>query len=93
MTYIPQEERRVFSPQREAQGFRSQAHLDAWYRAFDHTRACPAGVCGTPGPSAWLEGDASWQPTVRECEEARRLHAEASQTDRPLRGDLRLWAR
>jgi len=62
---------RRFTQARREQGFRSQAHLDAFYVAYDHKQAC--GECGQPGPAAWLEGDASWQPTERECAEGRRL--------------------
>jgi hypothetical protein len=67
---------REFTTQRRAQGFRSQAHLDAWYRAYGHTQACPAGICGTPGLAVPL--DDGMQPTVRQCEEAVRLFDEAS---------------
>jgi hypothetical protein len=34
---------RVLNAARRAQGFVSQAHLDAFYRAYDHRRAC--AVC------------------------------------------------
>lgn len=66
---------RVFTPARQAQGFRSQAHLDAHFAHSDHVRAC--GECRQPGPAAWLEGDASWQPTMRECAEGQRLFRES----------------
>jgi hypothetical protein len=66
---------RMFTAERKAQGFRSLAHLDAPYRAADHKRAC--GECGQPGPARWLEGSASWQPTVRECAEGKRLERES----------------
>lgn len=32
---------RIFDAAREAQGFRSQAHLDAFFAYFDHTEGCP----------------------------------------------------
>ena len=56
---------RAFDGDRKAQGFRSQEHLDAFYAARDHVRDC--AECGMPGPAAWLEGDASWQPTETLC--------------------------
>ena len=62
---------RVWDAQRQAQGFRSQAHLDAFYVHVDHERAC--AECGQPGPAVWLEGDASWQPTSAQCETGRAL--------------------
>jgi hypothetical protein len=64
---------REFDADRKAQGFRSQMHLDAFYTAYDHVKSC--GECGQPGPAAWLEGDASWQPTETRCDESRRLDA------------------
>ena len=67
---------RTFDAGRQAQGFRSQAHLDAWYVAYDHVKAC--GKCGQPAAAVWLEGDASWQPTETRCAEAHRLDAIAS---------------
>lgn len=63
---------RDFTADRQAQGFRSQDHLDAWYRYYDHTKAC--AECG-PGKSVWLEGDASWQPTENRCATAKALDA------------------
>ena len=62
---------RIFDAARKAQGFRSQAHLGAFYAHFDHVQSCPA--CGQPGPAMWLEGSASWQPTATECPEGIRL--------------------
>jgi len=62
---------RAYGADRAAQGFRSQQHLDAFYAAYDHVRAC--GECGQPGPAAWLEHDASWQPTETRCAEGTRL--------------------
>lgn len=64
-------EHRTWDAGRRAQGFRSQAHLDAFYAHTDHVRDC--AECGTPGPTAWLEGDASWQPTTRECQTGQAL--------------------
>jgi histidinol phosphatase-like enzyme len=62
---------RAFDAQRQAQGFRSQEHLDAFYVAYDHQKAC--SECGKPAPAMWLEGSASWQPTMTVCAEGRRL--------------------
>ena len=64
---------RAFTAARQAQGFRSQAHLDAFYVAYDHVQGC--GECGLPAPAMWLEGSASWQPTETRCAESRRLDA------------------
>ena len=64
---------RVFTAARQAQGFRSQAHLDAFYVAYDHVKAC--GECGLPAPAMWLAGSASWQPAETRCAGARRLDA------------------
>ena len=32
---------REYTAERKQQGFRSQAHLDAWYAAYDHGNTCP----------------------------------------------------
>lgn len=72
---------RVWDAGRKAQGFRSQAHLDAFYAAFDHVAAC--GECGKPGPAMWLEGSASWQPTETRCAEWRRLDALEAEISQP----------
>lgn len=71
VTGAPADPGRVWDAQRKAQGFRSQAHLDAFYVHVDHERAC--SECGQPGPAAWLEGDASWQPTSAQCATGRAL--------------------
>jgi len=67
---MPKQERR-FTPERAAQGFRSQAELDAFYRYYDHTQTCVA--CQQPGPPAWV--DDGWQPTRTQCPEGLRLFA------------------
>lgn len=61
---------RVFTIARHEQGFASQAHLDAFFLAYDHGRTCPE--CQREG-SVWLEGSASWQPVKVLCPEGRRL--------------------
>lgn len=68
-TPIPEAERRIFTARRAEQGFRSQAHLDAFYAARDHEDSCTA--CQTPGPAMPL--DDGQQPTMRRCAESLRL--------------------
>lgn len=62
---------RVFTEQRKAQGFKSQAHLDAFYAYYDHTQTC--AECQKPGRGMLL--DDGWQPTLNRCAEAVRLQA------------------
>ena len=64
---------RRFTEARKAQGFRSQGHLDAFFAAYDHGKTC--AECSQPGLSVWLEGDASWQPTMGRCSAGRALDA------------------
>lgn len=59
---------RIFTPERKAQGFRDQAHLDAFYRYFDHTKTCTD--CG-PGQSVFI--DDGWQATFAPCAVGREL--------------------
>jgi hypothetical protein len=54
---------RLLTPERQAQGFRSQEQLDAFYRYFDHTRSC--AECQREGTGVWM--DDGWQPTVNRC--------------------------
>jgi hypothetical protein len=63
---------RKFDEVRRVQGFRSQGHLDAFYAYFDHTHG-DCEVCGQSSVAMWLDGSASWQPTVQECEIGRQL--------------------
>jgi hypothetical protein len=60
---------RTCTAARQAQGFRSQAHLDAFLRYYDHVEGCAA--CQRPGEGVLL--DDGWQPTRRECDTAREL--------------------
>jgi len=60
---------RQFNEARKQQGFRSQAHLDAFYRHFDHTETCQE--CQKPGSGVLL--DDGFQPTMNRCETARQL--------------------
>jgi hypothetical protein len=67
---------RVFTAARKQQGFRDQAHLDAFYTYYDHvlagTRAGRDGCgCGTPGPGH--DGPDGWQPTTNLCPQGRQL--------------------
>lgn len=62
---------REFNQARKDQGFKSQAHLDAFYAAYDHTKVC--AECQKPGTP--VELDDGMQPTMARCEEGRRLDA------------------
>lgn len=59
---------RTFDAARHAQGFRSQAHLDAFFAGYDHARACP--VCSSIAGYT-DEG----QPYHGRCDTARELDA------------------
>lgn len=65
---------RIFTRARQEQGFRSQAHLDAFYRSLDHVAGCEE--CQKPGPPFEL-ADGSLQPTVNRCSEENRLFERA----------------
>lgn len=62
---------RIFNEARKAQGFRSQAHLDAFFASYDHTKNC--ADCKAKDGGVWL--DDGWQPTEGRCDEAKRLDA------------------
>ena len=62
---------RTFDEGRKAQGFTSQAHLDAFYAYYDHTQSCPE--CQKPG-EPYDTGD-GLQPTMNQCAEGLRLFA------------------
>lgn len=64
---------RSFNRARAQQGFKSQEHLDAFYRAYDHTTTCP--VCTTVSGSVWT-GD-GYQPVAARCDEGKRLETES----------------
>jgi len=53
---------RTFTEERQAQGFTSQAHLDAWFASYDHVKDCPS--CGLPA-GTWLSD--GWQPAETRC--------------------------
>lgn len=67
---------RVLDQTRREQGFRDQAHLDAFFAYYDHVQG-DCAVCGTPGPAHWNEADASWQPTMQICPTGRELSERA----------------
>jgi len=62
---------RLLDAGRIAQGFRSQAMLDAFFLHYDHTKAC--AECQKPGRG--VELDDGIQPTMNTCAEADRLYA------------------
>jgi len=62
-------QKRLYTPERAAQGFRNQAHLDAFYAYYDHTQTCE--TCQQPGPAMVL--DDGMQATQQRCDEANRL--------------------
>ena len=65
---------RIFDAARASQGFRSQAHLDAFYAAFDHVHAC--SDCAAR--DGFVALDDGMQPTSGRCDVAGRLDAETS---------------
>lgn len=62
---------RTFNEQRREQGFKSQAHLDAFFRYYDHTQAC--AECQKASKPVWV--DDCFQPTQNRCAEALTLQA------------------
>ena len=54
---------RTFDAARKAQGFKSQAHLDAFFAAYDHNNSCTS--CRQRDGHALL--DDGYQPTVGSC--------------------------
>ena len=62
---------REFTQARKAQGFTSQAHLDAFYTQYDHVSTC-ADCKALDGHVLLNDG---WQPTQGRCVEGRRLEA------------------
>lgn len=69
---------RILTAARIAQGFRSQAHLDAFYAAFDHTSACP--VCSSEAGMVAL--DDGPQPVMGRCAEGLALEKASFAVDR-----------
>lgn len=68
---------REFTPARKAQGFRSQAHLDAFYAAYDHAQTCP-DCQGT----AYVELFDGLQPVAVRCETWKELDRIEARIDR-----------
>lgn len=64
---------RSFNAARADQGFRDQAHLDAFYAYFDHTKSCEA--CQKPGRPMPL--DDGLQPSRQDCPTAQTLFVES----------------
>lgn len=69
---------RQFDAARQAQGFRSQEHLDAFFAAFDHARDCAS--CKALDGHVLL--DDGYQPTEGRCSDARRLDAATAEASR-----------
>lgn len=61
---------RAWNMARRAQGFKSQAHLDAFYAAYDHRKAC--AECQSAGKPVETT-DGGMQPTEERCPEGLRL--------------------
>ena len=61
---------RTFNEARKAQGFTSQANLDAFFRHYDHSKTC--AECQKPGPGVLL--DDGYQPTMNSCPEHQELY-------------------
>jgi len=68
--YEPSEYDRVFNDARKAQGFLSQAHLDAFFAHYDHMRKC--NDCNALDGFVLL--DDGKQPYMGECAIAKRLY-------------------
>lgn len=69
---------RIFDAARQSQGFRSQAHLDAFFAHYDHTSSCNA--CAAR--DGYVALDDGMQPTMGQCDEARQLDAAVSAVSR-----------
>jgi len=69
---------RTFDTARQAQGFRSQAHLDSFFAAFDHAQGC----ADCKALDGYVLLDDGYQPTEGRCTEARRLDAAVSAVSR-----------
>lgn len=63
---------RTFDAGRKEQGFKSQAHLDAFFAHYDHTKRCAA--CASLNSHVLL--DDGWQPTQGQCDIAKTLDRE-----------------
>lgn len=63
---------RTFNEARRRQGFRSQEHLDAFYRSWDHQQACAA--CQRV---IYVPFDDGWQPAHDLCDEGHTLQEQS----------------
>lgn len=64
---------RIFDDARKAQGFLSQAHLDAFFTAYDHMSAC----ADCKSRDGYTLTDDGWQPTSGRCAVGRALETAA----------------
>lgn len=62
---------RTFDAGRKAQGFTSQAHLDAFFTHYDHATACP--VCSKVAGAVPV--DDGMQPVMGQCATGKALTA------------------
>lgn len=65
---------RLFTPARKAQGFHSQAHLDAFLAAYDHRSSC----ADCKARDGFVLLDDGYQSTTGSCPVARQLDAETA---------------
>ena len=65
---------RILTDARKAQGFKSQDHLDAFYRSFDHQQSCT--VCSTI--AGYMELSDGLQPYLGQCDEGAQLFREST---------------
>lgn len=61
---------RTFNQARKEQGFRSQAHLDAFFTHYDHQKGC--AVCQNVGEIP--DGQGGYYLVGGDCAEEKRLH-------------------
>lgn len=69
---------RRFDVARQAQGFRSQAHLDAFYASYDHVQSC----VDCKARDGYVPLDDGYQPTSGRCAVAQRLDVATSDAAR-----------
>lgn len=64
---------RTFNQSRKEQGFKNQAHLDAFFRAYDHDKECP--VCSKI--AGYGQVDDGVQPYMGQCSTGLKLYHES----------------
>jgi hypothetical protein len=69
---------RNFDAARKAQGFRSQAHLDAFFAASDHIASC----ANCKARDGYVLFDDGYQPTSGRCDVASALDSVTSELGR-----------